>query len=111
MAQAMTNEALARENALYRGTGGVSAGNRAYGLTPGFLDSETGAVYPSCDANGRQAPIHLLDGLPEHLIEARNAAGRVARIKCSLVSGFLSAGRFYTRAEAAALVESACLAS
>ena len=111
MNQSMTNGALARENRLHAGTGGVSAGNRGHGFAPGFLDSETGAVYPSCNRDGQQAPVHLLDGLPEHLVEARNASGRVIRIKCSIVSGFLFAGCFYTRAEAAALVESACLAS
>ena len=109
MAHSMTNDVLAHENAAYANTGGVSAGNRAHGLAPGFLDRATGAVYPSRSCDGQQAPIHLLDGLPDHLVEARNACGRVVRIKCSIVSGFLFGGRFYTRAEAAAFVESACL--
>ena len=111
MGQAMTNDTLMRENVNYGGTGGVSNGNRAFGFAPGFLDTETGAVYVSCDANGRLAPIHRLDGLPEHLVEARNAAGRVARIKSSIVSGFLCGDRFYTRAEAAALVDATPLAA
>jgi hypothetical protein len=108
MNQAMTNDRLARENAIYQGSGGVSAGNREHGFTPGFLDCETGAVYPSCGCDGMPAPVHLLDGLPDHLVEARSTGGRVLRIKCSIVSGFLCAGRFYTRAEAAALVDAAC---
>jgi len=33
---------------------------------------------------------------------ARHLSGGVARIKCTVVSGFLHCGRFYTRAEAAA---------
>jgi hypothetical protein len=100
----MTGEMLVRENASYANTGGVCSGNRACGFLPGFLDTETGAVYASCDANGGLARIHRLDGLPDHLIETRNAAGRVAQIKRSVVSGFRRAGQFYTRSEAAALV-------
>src|SRR5262245_7523494 len=99
-------EVLVAENAAYAGTGGVSDGNRAYGLVPGFIDTETGAVYRSRNAHGQAAPIHCLDGLPEHLVEVRRD-GRVARVKRSIVAGFLSAGRFYTRSEAAALVAAA----
>lgn len=104
-----TKEALLiAENAVYAGTGGVSHGNRAQGFAPGFMDTETGATYRSCDADGRPAPFHRLDGLPDELVEARTAAGRVARVRRSIVSGFLKAGRFYTRNEAAALVGALC---
>jgi hypothetical protein len=105
-----TKEALAAENAAYAGTGGVSGGNRAHGFAPGFMDTETGVTYRSCDANGRPAPFHRLDGLPDDLVEARTPAGCVARVKRSIVSGFLRAGRFYTRSEAAALVDALCTA-
>jgi len=103
-----TADVLLAENAAYAGTGGVSEGNRSHGFAPGFMDTETGATYRSCDSYGRPAPFHRLDGLPDYLIEARTPAGRVARVKQSIVSGFLRAGRFYTRNEAAALVDSLC---
>jgi hypothetical protein len=69
------------------------------------MDLETRAVYPSCFADGRRAPFHILDGLPDELVLARSACGRVAAIKPSVISGFVRAGLFYTRDEAAALVE------
>lgn len=99
---------LVAENAPYSGTGGVSEGNRSHGFVPGFLDTETGAIYRSCDADGRPVPVDRLDGLPNCLVEARTPAGRVARVKRSIVSGFLLADRFYTRSEAAALVDALC---
>jgi hypothetical protein len=99
----VTEQTLVRDNGACKGTGGVSAGNRAHAFTRGFLDTETGAVYRSRDVHGQAAPIHLLDGLPDDVVEARNAAGRVARVKGSIVAGFLRAGCFYTRSEAAAL--------
>jgi hypothetical protein len=68
------------------------------------MDVETRAVYPSRFADGRMAPFHILDGLPDELVLARSACGRVAAIKPSVISGFLRAGRFYTRDDAAALV-------
>jgi len=104
----IVEEMLCAENAAYAGTGGVSEGNRAHGFAPGFLDTETGAVYRSRDADGRLVAIHRLDGLPGHLVEARTPEGRVARVKSSIVSGFLRAGRFYTRSEAAAWVGVTC---
>src|SRR5215813_5501753 len=99
-----TDEALVAENAAYAGTGGISEGNRSQGFAPGFLDTETGATYRSCDADGRPARFHRLDGLPDSLVEARTPAGRIARVKRSIVSGFLRADHFYARSEAAALV-------
>jgi hypothetical protein len=95
---------LVRENAEFAGTGGLSEDNYEHGFVPGFLDSESGCVYRSRDARGRPAPIHRLDGLPKHLVEARDPQGRASRVSSALVSGFIRAGRFYTRIEAAALV-------
>jgi hypothetical protein len=104
MSHIMLKETLEFENAVYAGTGGVSKSNRAHGFVPGFLDTDTGIVYRSCDATGRPASIHRLDGLPAYLIETRTAAGKVARVKRSIMSGFLRGGEFYTRSEAAVLV-------
>jgi hypothetical protein len=96
-----TARSLELETRSYGGTGGVSAENRCYGFRPGFLDRHTGAVYLSRFANGCPAPFHILDGLPDEVIVARDEHGRVAKVKASIESGFIFAGRFYTRDEAA----------
>lgn len=100
----LTKAALKRQNRVFRGTGGVSAGNRCCGFAPAFLDTETGAVYLACFADGRPAPMHLLDGLPPELVVKRSASGGVAAVKESVVAGFVCSNRFYTREQAAAVV-------
>jgi hypothetical protein len=107
MNRPMTSAVLVRENEVYAATGGVSAGNREQGFVPGFLDTETGIVYRSRDASGCLATIHRLDGLPDEVVQVRDGRGRVTQVKSSIVSGFLRAGMFYTRNEAAALLEAA----
>jgi hypothetical protein len=97
----MTESGLERENVRYAGTGGVSGENRRYGFRPAFMDLQTAAVYLARFADGRLAPFHLLDGLPDELVLSRDAAGRVAKIRPSVISGFEHRGRFYTRDEAA----------
>lgn len=101
MRQAVTERTLDLETAAFRGTGGVSAENRHCGFRPAFLDADTERVYRSCFADGRPAPFHLLDGLPDELVLARSACGRVTSVKASIVSGFMFEGRFYTREDAA----------
>ncbi|MCB1801215.1 MAG: hypothetical protein KDI82_05970 [Gammaproteobacteria bacterium] len=95
---------LIRENRRFAGTGGVSHINRAQGFHPAFRDRRTGAVYPSCYANGRPAAIHLFDGLPGELVGRRDARGQVIAVSALVESGFLRDGQFFTRAEAAAAV-------
>ena len=92
---------LEEENSQYKGTGGVSEGNRAYGFIPAFLDTVTGYAYPSRFANGKLAPVHLFDGLPEKLVEKSVVTGKVYALRKGLVSGFLRGQKFYTRSEAA----------
>ena len=104
MGPAMTETTLAIENARYRGTGAVSEENRCRGFRAAFMDRETRAVHIVRFADGRTAPCHVLDGLPAELVLARDAVGRVKRVKASVVSGFVRDGRFYTREEAAALL-------
>ena len=96
---AMTEQTLALENARFRGTGGVSA-HRPLGFSPAFMDTETRFVYASRFADGRLAPFHVLDGLPDELLLPSSSGRR--RIKSSVVSGFVREGLFYTRNEAAA---------
>ena len=98
----MTSELrLQQENRAYMGSGGRSQENRRAGFRPAFFDVQTETVYPSCYADGQSAPFHSLDGLPEELVVSRTAAGRVATVKASIISGFVLEGLFYTRDEAA----------
>lgn len=101
MKRAMTNGVLAQQTDDYRGSGGVSAENRSYGFRPAFRDADTDRVYASAFADGRCAPFHLLDGLPDEVVLARDAGGRVTAVKGSVIAGFLCDGKFYTRDEAA----------
>lgn len=89
--QAASNR-LAMENHDYDGTGGVSKNNYSMGFTPAFLDADTGNIYRSCFANGLPAPIHIISGLPQSILN-------------SIVSGFLLNDIFYTREEAATALE------
>ncbi len=104
MAQTMTTVTLETENRSFQGTPGISQRNRHMGFMPGFLDRDTGCVYLSCGGDGTPCRVHVLDGLPEHLVVKRNARGRVSSVKGSIIAGFLRDGRFYTREQAAEAV-------
>jgi len=110
MSRMLTAAVLAEENLTTRDHGGVSAGNCSLGFRPAFQDTHTEIVYPSLFSDGRAAPCHLLDGLPDEVVVARTPAGRVAAVKSSVISGFVRLGRFYTREQAALAVriESMC---
>lgn len=69
-----------------------------------FLDYSTFAIYPACFADGRLAPYHVLEGLPDHLVVDRTVDGRVVATKASLIEGFVRNGFFYTRTAAARAV-------
>jgi len=101
----MNARRLLSENRAYRGTGGISQENRSAGFVPAFLDAKTGLIYRSCFADGRPAPIHLLEGLPAHLRCHTADTGQRAAANATLVSGFLQRGKFLTRAEAAAAAQ------
>ena len=107
MNHVMTKQKLKQETTAFTGTGGVSAENRCNGFRPAFLDTQTKAVYLSCFADGRPAPFHLLDGLPDEVVTLRDSAGRVAAVKASVISGFVLHGQFYTREGAAQKVSEA----
>lgn len=65
-----------------------------------FLDFSTQTIYPSRHADGRLAPYHVLEGLPDRVIIDRTADGRVVAIKASMIAGFVRNGFFYTRTAA-----------
>lgn len=95
-----THEHLGQENRDFANTHGLSQNNRAQGFLPAFRRSATGEVALARFADGRLAPCHLLDGLPNEWIVAKRADGRVLTACADLVSGFVRQGRFYTRAKA-----------
>ena len=97
----LTPSALQQENDIFRGSGGVSEGNRALGFKPAFYDMETGISYISRFANGKEAPMHVLDGLADELVESRQANGNVTAFKPGVISGFVQSNHFYTREQAA----------
>jgi hypothetical protein len=101
MSRMLTAAVLAEENLTCRDRAGLSDGNRAQGFRPAFQDTQTEVVYPSLFADGRVAPCHVLDGLPDEVVVARTPAGRVAAVKATVISGFVRMGRFYTREQAA----------
>lgn len=98
-----STKAFVAESRAYEGRGGTSAEAGGWGLVPAFMDRASGRVYPACYADGRPAPLHLLDGLPESLVVYRDQGGRVRTVKASVVAGFSARGRFYTREEVARL--------
>ena len=95
---------LKEQNQRFHGTGGCSQENSGEGFRPAFKDIGTGVIYLSCFADGRLAPLHLLDGLPAEVVIARDNTGHVTAVKDSVIAGFVRDGHFYTRAEAAAAV-------
>jgi hypothetical protein len=98
---ALTAHVLRRETWQFRGSGGISEENASLGFRPAFYDTRRRTAYLSRFRNGDPAPCHILDGLPEELVTARDACGRVRAVLPSLVSGFLLRGQFYNREEAA----------
>jgi hypothetical protein len=100
----MSTRLLQLESATHRGSGGVSGENRGLGFTPAFLDTHSGSIYLSSFANGCPAPVHVLDGIPDELVVARDRRGRATQVVGTIVAGFVRESRFYTRAEAAACV-------
>jgi hypothetical protein len=102
MARRLTQHVLECETDTFRGSGGISQENGCLGFQPAFMNKRTCAVYPSLFADGRPAPFHLLDGLPDEAVAKRNAAGHPVVLKKTVISGFVRDGRFYTREEAAA---------
>ena len=92
---------LRQENAVFGGTGGVSEQNRPLGFRPAYRNAATGRIVFSRFADGRIAPVHVLDGLPDDWVVARDAQGRVCRVLATVHAGFVRHGEFYTREAAA----------
>ena len=88
--KSLTSERLVEQNHKFRGTGGISSGNRSLGFVPAFQDMETGKVYRSCYADGQPAPFHMFEGLPSELLMSvdTDLAHASSMIKSSVIAGF-----------------------
>jgi len=98
-------QALRVQNHRYAGTGGISQLNRDYGFTPAFHDTQDGSTEISRFGDGRPAPFHLLDGLPEQWVAERSPCGKVLTANPSVIAGFVRQQQFYTREQAAGAVK------
>ncbi len=97
----LSEQLLRNQNIGFSGTTGISEHNRRLGFAPAFLDTRSGECVVSCFTDGRPAPIHMLDGLPKQWITALDDNGHVTAVRESVIAGFIRAGCFYTREEAA----------
>jgi hypothetical protein len=104
MDEFMSEQRLEEENLAHAGTGGRSQENADVGFHAAFFDYASQRMYLSRFRDGRVAPIHMLDGLPEEVIVDRAPCGRVLAARASLVAGFERNGLFYTRKAAARAV-------
>ena len=100
----LTNAQLKQENEQVAGSGGRSEDNRDLGFRPAFFDMATCLVHLSRYRDGRPAPFHLLDGLPEEVVIIRSSCGHVITTKSTLIAGFERKGFFYPRSAAARAV-------
>ncbi|MEA3273949.1 MAG: hypothetical protein U9Q81_01335 [Pseudomonadota bacterium] len=101
----LSQRLLSDQNLAYAGTGGISRNNRNRGFAPGYLNVRSGVAVVSCFADGRPAPLHLLDGLPEDWVLERDICGRVIKARPGVIAGFIRGSRFYTREQAARAVK------
>jgi hypothetical protein len=104
MRKPMNETNASRESGAHAGTDSASICGNRLGFRPAFLDFATLAIYPSRFADGRPAPFHLLDGLPDEVVKLR-MGGRVVSAKPTIIAGFERGGFFYTRTAAARACE------
>lgn len=96
---------LLKQNHRHRGTGGTSQNNKKFKFSPAFFDSSSKTIYLSCYADGKPAPIHMLDGLPKKLLKNRTITDSLINAKNALVSGYISGHKFLTRQQAADILK------
>lgn len=97
MSNLARNDWLAKTLVLQAAVERDGEGLLAAGFRPAFYDYATGTLFPSCDAAGRPAREHLLEGLPDEAVAVRAECGRVLAAKATLLTGFERGGFFYTR--------------
>lgn len=72
----------------------------AAGFRPAYYDFATGALYPSLLKDGRPAPNHDPNGLPDAVVVIRAEDGRVLATRSTLRAGYERGGYFFTRSAA-----------
>lgn len=87
----------------YLGTCGESLMAVQEQFVPAFIDRADGRVEVARMPDGKPAPMHLISHLPVEWALQCDARGGVIELKASIEAGFVRDGRYYTRAEAAAL--------
>ena len=105
MKDELNEQILLQENECFSNATGMSENIRCRGLHPAFRNDVTGDVYLSRFANGQLAPVHLPSCLPDDIVTRRAGTGEVSAVSTSVVTGFVFAGHFYTRAEVIELSE------
>lgn len=93
---------LEYENELYANSGGISQNNANAHFIPAFKNIDTGEIALSRYSNGKTAPFHLMDGLPDTWVKTTN---KTTDLKASIISGFVRLGRFFDRQEAADFIK------
>lgn len=96
----LSEQLLRDQNQEFADTAGVSAGNRSRAFVPAFQNTRNGECVVSRFADGSEAPVHVLDGLPKQWVTSVDEDGHVTAVDEAVVAGFLNSGRFYTREEA-----------
>ena len=97
----LSNDVLRHQNKVFWNTNGVSHNNHSEGFRPAFCDTQSDRIELARYADGTPAPFHMLAGVPEEWVKRRNSCGRVTSLKSSVIAGFVRAGKFYTREQAA----------
>jgi len=97
----LSHDLLRRQNEVYRNTSGVSHNNRNNGFRPAFRDMQSNRTELARYSDGTPAPFHMLAGVPEEWVKARDSFGRILAVKPSVIAGFVREGEFYTREQAA----------
>ena len=103
MNRPLTSTALAEENRRCAHRRAVSANGASMRFLPAFRDTVSGETHLSLLPNGSVSPLHLLDGLPEHWILARDYRQRITAVRSSIIIGFVRNGKFYTREQLSSL--------
>jgi hypothetical protein len=93
---------LDNENVQYANSGGISQNNSAEHFVPAFKNVHTGEIALSRYSNGKSAPFHLIDGLPDSWLSKE---GNHKDLEEFIISGFVRFGRFFDRQEAADFIE------
>lgn len=97
----LSEHILEQQNRNFRGSAGISANNRNSGYLPAFRNRCSQTFVIARYTDGRPAPCHLLDGLPDSWVLERDPEGRVVRAQPGVEAGFVRDGTFFTREEAA----------